>query len=151
MKLFKSNIQWVVSDERKKIHKESIITTCIKKIFLFFKTVLWMNWHNVTVEVFIWKRKHCLWGKKMTDSNHIFQNYHLTTVEITYYLPDHPSVLQTFLWQAYDQAPTFPRLKNFLDYWSHSIDGKLHSISLAHLQRIDSRGARHVDYLDTLH
>ncbi|MBT4880318.1 MAG: hypothetical protein HOI80_04740 [Alphaproteobacteria bacterium] len=87
----------------------------------------------------------------MTDSNHIFQNYHLTTVEITYYLPDHPSVLQTFLWQAYDQAPTFPRLKNFLDYWSHSIDGKLHSISLAHLQRIDSRGARHVDYLDTLH
>ncbi len=55
------------------------------------------------------------------------ENYRLTTAEILYRLPDHPSVLQTFIWQELDIQPQFPVLKRFLDFWHRSLDGKLHS------------------------
>ena len=58
----------------------------------------------------------------------LLKNYRLTTAEILYHFPDHPSLLQSFLWQEYDLAPSFPTLKKFLDYWEHSIEGKLHSV-----------------------
>ncbi|MFO1237469.1 MAG: Usg family protein [Alphaproteobacteria bacterium] len=57
--------------------------------------------------------------------------YKLTTAEILYHLPDHPSVLQTFLWQDLDIVPKFPILTRFLDYWSGNLDGKLHSVRVA--------------------
>ena len=41
------------------------------------------------------------------------QGYGLTTVQIHYYLPDHPSLLQMFAFQQYDLAPRFPRLHGF--------------------------------------
>jgi uncharacterized protein Usg len=31
------------------------------------------------------------------------RGYRLATAEITYRLPDHPSLLQTFVWQHYEQ------------------------------------------------
>ena len=34
----------------------------------------------------------------------------LTTAEILYHLPDHPSLLQSYIWQAYDLAPAFPKI-----------------------------------------
>ena len=40
--------------------------------------------------------------------------YGLTTVEIHYFMPDHPSLLQLFVWQEYDVAPRFPVLHEFL-------------------------------------
>ena len=33
------------------------------------------------------------------------EGYRLTTAEILYHLPDHPSLLQTFVWQTMDRAP----------------------------------------------
>ena len=42
------------------------------------------------------------------------RGYRLATAEITYHLPDHPNLLQTFLWQHYDLAPQFPELRKFL-------------------------------------
>ena len=56
------------------------------------------------------------------------QDYRLTTAEILYHMPDHPDLLQTFLWQEYDMAPRFPELHRFLDFWTREIDGKLHSV-----------------------
>jgi uncharacterized protein Usg len=56
------------------------------------------------------------------------RDYRLTTAEILYHLPDHPTLLQTFLWQEYDLAPHFPELKRFLDFWTKEIEGKLHSV-----------------------
>jgi uncharacterized protein Usg len=41
----------------------------------------------------------------------------LTTAEVLYYMPDHPQLLQSFLWQTYDAAPDYPRLMKFLDHW----------------------------------
>lgn len=59
------------------------------------------------------------------------KDYRLTTAEILYHLPDHPALLQTYLWQDYDIAPQFPELKKFLDFWAKRIDGKLHSVHVA--------------------
>ena len=56
------------------------------------------------------------------------KGYRLTTAEILYHLPDHEHLLQTFVWQHYDLAPKFPRLRQFLDYWTANLDGKLHSV-----------------------
>ncbi len=59
------------------------------------------------------------------------QDYRLTTAEILYHMPDHPGLLQTYVWQELDIAPRFPVLHRFLDFWSRSLDGKLHSVRVA--------------------
>jgi len=56
------------------------------------------------------------------------KDYRLTTAEILYHMPDHPAVLQSYIWQDLDIAPKFPELRKFLDFWSRSLDGKLHSV-----------------------
>jgi uncharacterized protein Usg len=58
-------------------------------------------------------------------------DWHLTTAEILYRLPDHPKLLQTFIWQKIDLAPQFPELQRFLDFWQRDIEGKLHSVRVA--------------------
>jgi uncharacterized protein Usg len=62
--------------------------------------------------------------------------YRLTTAEILYHLPDHPGLLQTYLWQDLDMAPRFPVLTKFLNFWTRSLDGKLHSVKVASAQII---------------
>lgn len=57
--------------------------------------------------------------------------YRLTTAEITYHLPDHPALLQNYIWQDLDLAPEFPVLRKFLGYWQRNLDGKLHSVKVA--------------------
>jgi uncharacterized protein Usg len=64
------------------------------------------------------------------------EGYGLTTANILYRLPDHPAMLQSFLWQEYDLAPVFPELKRFLDFWEREIEGPLHSVSVAHQRLI---------------
>jgi uncharacterized protein Usg len=67
----------------------------------------------------------------MRDIEYALADYRLTTAEIIYHLPDHPLLLQTYLWQEFDLPPSFPRLKEFLDFWLQSIEGKLHSVRVA--------------------
>jgi uncharacterized protein Usg len=62
--------------------------------------------------------------------------YRLTTAEILYRLPDHPVMLQTFIWQDLDIAPKFPVLTKFLHFWQSNLDGKLHSVRVASRQLI---------------
>ena len=59
------------------------------------------------------------------------RGYRMTTAEILYRLPDHPVMLQTFIWQDLDIAPRFPVLNKFLHFWQSSLDGKLHSVRVA--------------------
>jgi len=63
------------------------------------------------------------------------KDYRLTTAEILYRLPDHPEILQSYVWQEMDLAPRYPVLRKFLDFWSRELDGKLHSVRVgsAHL------------------
>ncbi|MEX2201760.1 MAG: Usg family protein [Dongiaceae bacterium] len=58
-------------------------------------------------------------------------NYRLTTANILYRLPDHPALLQTFVWQTYDLAPDFPNLRRFLAFWEREIEGRIHSVQVA--------------------
>lgn len=58
--------------------------------------------------------------------------YGLTTAEILYHLPDHPGLLQSYVWQQYDVAPDFPGLIRFLDFWRDRIEAMLHSVRVAH-------------------
>jgi uncharacterized protein Usg len=60
------------------------------------------------------------------------EGYGLTTANILYGMPDHPAVLQTFVWQHYDLAPLFPELQRFLDFWRREIEGPLRSVTIAH-------------------
>jgi uncharacterized protein Usg len=59
------------------------------------------------------------------------RGYRLTTAEILYHRPDHPALLQTYLWQEYDLLPRFPELNRFLKFWEANLDGKLHSVRVA--------------------
>ena len=64
------------------------------------------------------------------------RGYRLTTAEILYRLPDHPVMLQSFIWQDLDLAPKFPVLKKFLYFWETNLDGKLYSVRVASRQLI---------------
>jgi uncharacterized protein Usg len=71
------------------------------------------------------------------------QGYRLTTAEILYHLPDHPHLLQSYVWQQLDLAPDFPVLRRFLDFWTLSLDGKLHSVRVAHAPVLTPGRFRH--------
>ncbi|WP_421855401.1 usg protein [Oricola sp.] len=68
--------------------------------------------------------------------------YGLTTAQILYRLPDHPTILQTYVWQDYDLAPDFPEMFGFLDFWNANLDGPLHSVRYTH-QRLIKPGEFH--------
>ena len=74
-------------------------------------------------------------------------HYRLTTAEILYHLPDHPDLLQTYVWQGLDLAPRFPTLRKFLDFWSSNLDGKLHSIRVASAEAARRGAMRHTTHL----
>lgn len=59
------------------------------------------------------------------------EGYRLSTAEIFYHMPDHPGLLQTYVWQDYDIAPSYPVLKRFLDFWARELEGPLHSVKVA--------------------
>ncbi len=65
------------------------------------------------------------------SSRVIVPDWRLTTAEILYHMPDHPGVLQTFIWQKLDRAPEFPELSRFLAFWQREIEGPLHTVRVA--------------------
>ncbi len=77
----------------------------------------------------------------MTPDGRVRTELQLTTAEILYYLPDHPMILQSFVWQHYDTAPRFPRLLRFLDFWRSSIEATLADVLVAH-QEFDGLRSR---------
>jgi uncharacterized protein Usg len=70
----------------------------------------------------------------MADSNFVAQlnGYSLTTAEILYRMPDYPALLQSYVWQDYDLHPRFPKLAQFLDFWTKNLDGRLYKVRVAH-------------------
>ena len=40
-------------------------------------------------------------------------------------MPDHPGILQNYIWQQHDLHPPFPELRKFLDFWARELDGLL--------------------------
>lgn len=79
------------------------------------------------------------------------EGYGLTTATILYRIPDHRSVLQTYIWQQYDLAPRFPVLQKFLEFWRRELEGPLHSVTVAHAQLLRPAEIRTVNGVLTLH
>lgn len=79
------------------------------------------------------------------------RDYRLTTAEILYHMPDHPKLLQTFVWQELDLAPKFPVLNKFIDFWNRELDGKIHSVTVAHAELIKPSGFIFMRGLTTIH
>ena len=79
------------------------------------------------------------------------KDYRLTTAEILYRLPDHPAVLQSYIWQELDIAPAYPVLRKFLDFWEREIDGRLHSVRVGSLDLVAAAGVRMPSAVLTLH
>lgn len=78
------------------------------------------------------------------------REYRLTTAQIYYHLPDHPSFIQEFIWQDYDVAPKFPELKQFLGFWVREIEGKLHSVYVASQKLITPSDPEFADFEATI-
>lgn len=70
------------------------------------------------------------------DFRLMLKDYRLTTAEILYHLPDHPALLQSYIWQELDIAPRYPVLQRFLGFWEREIEGKLHSVKIASAELI---------------
>ena len=70
------------------------------------------------------------------DFRRQLEGYGLTTAQILYRLPDHQSLLQTYVWQDYDLCPRFPVLNRFLAFWLEKLEGPLYSVTVAHSRLI---------------
>lgn len=79
------------------------------------------------------------------------KDYRLTTAEILYHLPDHPAVLQSYIWQDLDLAPRYPVLHKFLAFWERELDGKLHSVRIASSRLVRPDRVRHAGALLNIH
>ena len=77
--------------------------------------------------------------------------YGLTTAHILYRRPDHPWLLQTYLWQEYDLCPDFPVLNQFLGFWREKLEAQLHSVTVAHSRLIKPAEINSVDGVFRLH
>jgi uncharacterized protein Usg len=84
----------------------------------------------------------------MTDRDELAEQLlgsRLTTAEVLYYMPDHPSLLQTFIWQTLDRAPRYPRIAQFLEYWRREIDAVIHSIRVGQADEVRAAQWRSAD------
>lgn len=75
----------------------------------------------------------------------------LTTAEVLYYMPDHPSLLQSFMWQTLDEAPEFPRVRTFLDFWRREIQAVIHSVQVTASGLVTPAKVEFQEYLGVLH
>ena len=87
----------------------------------------------------------------MMEIERQLNGYRLTTAEIIYRLPDHLDLLQTYIWQSLDLAPSFPKLHKFLDFWKHEIDGPRYAVKVAGSEILSPARSRHVDHSLMLH
>ncbi len=83
----------------------------------------------------------------MSDLKLQLDGFRLATAEILYHLPDYPDLLQSYIWQDYDHLPDFPVLHRFLDFWDRTLEGRLHSVTLA---SVDCIRPQEYAYLKTL-
>jgi uncharacterized protein Usg len=93
-------------------------------------------------------------GNAMRDNSEMdlmLRGYGLTTAKILYHYPDHPHLLQSFVWQDYDIAPKFPVLIRFIEFWKTKLDGPLHSVTYTHQTLIAPNEWRKVDGEFVLH
>lgn len=80
----------------------------------------------------------------MSELEMMLRGYGLTTAQIFYRMPDHPALLQSYVWQDYDLAPEFPEMNGFLKFWQEKLEGPLHSVRFVHRKLISASEWRQV-------
>jgi uncharacterized protein Usg len=90
-------------------------------------------------------------GMASRDFRRQLEGYGLTTAQILYRLPDHPSLLQTYVWQDYELCPRCPVLNRFLAFWLEKLEGPLYSVTVAHSRLIRPAELRAIDGEFRLH
>ena len=85
------------------------------------------------------------------DFRRQLNGYGLTTAHIFYRRPDHPWLLQSYVWQEYDLCPKFPELSRFLEFWRNKLHGTLHSVTVAHSKLVKPAELNAVDGVFRLH
>jgi len=93
----------------------------------------------------------CLTKSGTGELQKLIDGYRLVTAEILYRLPDHPKLLQSYIWQEYDMEPRYPELHKFLAFWEENLDGPLHSVRVATHRLIAPPKLAHLDYLMQIH
>jgi uncharacterized protein Usg len=73
--------------------------------------------------------------------------YGLTTARIYYHLPDNPLIINPrfFLRQFHDALPEFPRLNEYIGWWSQHIEADISFVTIAHSLLVQARELRCVD------
>ncbi len=89
--------------------------------------------------------------RALSETEMMLHGHGMMLAEILYRMPDARSLLQSFTWQDYDQAPEFPKLLAFVDFWKKELEGPLHSVRYSHRQLIGPGEWRRVDGVLTLH
>jgi uncharacterized protein Usg len=74
----------------------------------------------------------------------LVKGYSVVTVNVVYFLPDHRSLVNEFLWQTLDLQPKYPRVIRFLDFWQREIDAIIREIQLADSSGLQPRHFRSV-------
>ena len=87
----------------------------------------------------------------MTEIERQLNGYRLTTAEIVYRMPDHLDLLQTYVWQSLDLAPSFPELHKFLKFWERELEGPLYAVKVAGSEILAPARSRHIDHSLALH
>ncbi|MBO0141715.1 usg protein [Agrobacterium sp. Ap1] len=80
----------------------------------------------------------------MSELEMMLRGYGLTTAQIFYRMPDHPALLQSYVWQDYDLAPDFPEMNGFLKFWQEKLEGPIHSVRYVHRKLISASEWRQV-------
>jgi uncharacterized protein Usg len=82
--------------------------------------------------------------QQMSELEMMLRGYGLTTAQIFYRMPDHPALLQSYVWQDYDLAPDFPEMNGFLKFWQEKLEGPIHSVRYVHRKLISASEWRQV-------
>ena len=81
----------------------------------------------------------------------MLEGYGSTLIEVYYWRPDYPDLLQTFSFQQDDVAPDFPSLKKFLAHWHMNVKARLHWVRYSHSTLIKPREIEFAKYVGRLH
>ena len=68
----------------------------------------------------------------------------LVTVEIFYWMPNYPHILQEFIIQGYDTKPDYPWVNDYLDFWKDEIEA-----DIKYVEVFDSPVDRQANFIDS--
>lgn len=89
--------------------------------------------------------------RQVSELKKLIEGYRLVTAEILYRMPDHPKLLQSYIWQEYDLEPKYPALSKFLDFWSRELDGPIHSVRVGTRRVIHPTEFVNADFMASIH